>query len=63
MSNLEKRVDALMRLCTAEAQVDREKVREELKKMLEFNRRGRPDPEQEIRRILLELGAPDHLVA
>ena len=62
MINLEKRVDALMRLCTAEAQVDREKVREELKKMLEFNRRGRPDPEQEIRRILLELGAPDHLV-
>ncbi|MBR5126106.1 MAG: sporulation initiation factor Spo0A C-terminal domain-containing protein [Oscillospiraceae bacterium] len=61
MMNLEKRVDALMRLCTADRESDRSLLREELKKMLEYNRMGF-DPEQELRKILLELGAPDHLV-
>ena len=61
MINLEKRVDALMRLCAADQEVDRNQLREEIRRMLEYNRRGF-DPEQEIRKILLELGAPDHLV-
>lgn len=62
MSNLEKRVDALMRLCMAEEESDRSRVREEIKRLLELKKYGGMDPEQEIRKILLELGAPDHLV-
>ena len=61
MMNLEKQVDTLMRLCTADREADRSVLREELKKMLEYNRLGF-DPEQELRKILLELGSPDHLV-
>ena len=35
--NLEKQVDALMRLCTTDRESDRNLLREELKKMLEFS--------------------------
>ena len=62
MQNLEKQVDALMRLCVAEKETDKNRVREELMRMLELRKHGGMDPEQEVRRILLELGAPDHLV-
>ena len=62
MQNLEKQVDALMRLCVAEKETDENHVREELMRMLELRKHGGMDPEQEVRRILLELGAPDHLV-
>ena len=62
MRYLEKRVDALMRLCVADREAEREQVRQELRKLLEYNRLGKFDPEQEVRKILLELGAPDHLV-
>ncbi len=63
MSILEKQVDALMRLCTAEKESDRTRVREEVRRMLE-NRKNLHscDPEYWIRELLLELGAPDHLV-
>ena len=62
MSNLEKQVDALMRLCVAEKDMDKDRLREEVKRMLQQRKQGGLDPEQEIRKILLELGAPDHLV-
>ena len=62
MSYLEKQVDALMRLCVAEEATDKDRLREELKRMLQLRKYGGMDPEQEIRNILLELGAPDHLV-
>ena len=64
MSILEKQVDALMRLCTAEKESDRAKVREEVRRMLENRKlcRASADPEYLIRELLLELGAPDHLV-
>lgn len=62
MSYLEKQVDALMRLCVAEETADKDRLREELKRMLQLRKYGGMDPEQEIRKILLELGAPDHLV-
>ena len=64
MSILEMQVDALMRLCTAEKESDRARVREEVRKMLENQKLGRAsaDPEYLIRELLLELGAPDHLV-
>lgn len=61
MSYLEKQVDALMRLCVAE-ETDKERLREEVKRMLQLRKNGGMDPEQEVRKILLELGAPDHLV-
>ena len=64
MSILEKQVDALMRLCTAEKESDRVLAREEVRRLLENRKvcRASSDPEYLIRELLLELGAPDHLV-
>ena len=62
MSNLEKKVEAMMQLCVADNEKDREKIREEIRWYLLHRKQDRMDPEHEIRRILLELGAPDHLV-
>ena len=64
MRTLEMQVEALMRLCTAEKESDRTRVREEVLKMLENKKYQRigADPEYLIRELLLELGAPDHLV-
>ena len=63
MSILELQVDALMRLCTAEKESDRAKVRCEVRKLMEQKRPGfgSTDPEYLTRQLLLELGAPDHL--
>ena len=61
MKVLEMQVNALMRLCTAERDSEREEARAELRNLLEFPAAPAADPEQEVRRILLELGAPDHL--
>lgn len=58
MSYLELQVNALMRLCTAEKEADRRRAQEELRQLMAF---APGDPEQEIRKILLELGAPEHL--
>ena len=62
MNLLEKKVEAMMQLCVAENDADRERIREEIRCYLLKRKKERMDPEQEIRRILLELGAPDHLV-
>ena len=64
MSFLEMQVDALMRLCAAEKESDRNRAREEVRKMLENRQLGRAvsDPEYLVRGLLLELGAPDRLV-
>ena len=62
MNILEKKVEAMMQLCVAENERDREKIREEIRDYLMQRHRENVNPEQEIRRILLELGAPDHLV-
>ena len=62
MSILEKKVEAMLQLCVAENERDREKLRKEIRYYLLQRQRDSVDPEQEIRRILLELGAPDHLV-
>lgn len=62
MSILEKQVDALMRLCVADKEEDRDRVREEVRSMLESRKVSRSlDPEYLIRNLLMELGAPDHL--
>lgn len=61
MATLEMQVDALMRLCAAEKESDRIQAREEVRRLLESRQRT-ADPEALVRQILLELGAPDHLV-
>lgn len=64
MGILEMQVEALMRLCTASDEKTRLEAKEEVLHLL----RGRKarvtadDPETIIRQILLELGAPDHLL-
>jgi two-component system response regulator (stage 0 sporulation protein A) len=64
MRTLEMKVDALMRLCTAEEEGDRDRIRTEVRELLKNQRKycPIPDPEYLIRELLLELGAPDHLV-
>ena len=62
MNLLEKKVEAMMRLCVTENQQDQDKLREEIRQYLIHFDPGKMDPELEIRRIFLELGAPDHLV-
>ena len=64
MRILEMQVDALMRLCTACDEETREEARKEVLHLLR-GRRTEPvtdDPEACLRQILLELGAPDHLL-
>lgn len=61
MKDLEKRVEAMMQLCVTDNEEDREQLRREIRDYLYHTRPGSRDPEKEIRRILLELGAPDHL--
>ena len=62
MSILELKVDALMRLCAAEDEADRRQLRRELTELMKARQLNRPDPEYLVRQLLLELGAPDHLV-
>ncbi len=64
MRILEKQAEALMRLCTADGAGEQSRALEEIRKMLENQRLGRAsaDPEYLVRELLLELGAPDHLV-
>lgn len=61
MNYLEQQVEALMRFCTAQSEADRKQAREEIRFLLAGGKCGSSDPEQIIRSILLELGAPDHL--
>lgn len=60
MSNLEKRMNAVMRLCIAEDDRERRQIREEIRQLLAHGQ-ATLDPEQEIQKMLMELGAPDHL--
>ena len=62
MKILELQVAALTKLCTAEKETERAKAREELRLLQRAVQEREPDVEEEIREILLELGAPDHLV-
>ena len=64
MNTLEKQVDALMRLCTACDEATRNEAREEIRFLLQggANPHRGSDPEWVLREILLELGAPDHLL-
>ncbi len=64
MITLEQQVDALMRLCAADQEGDREVLRSQVRGYLEHKQRSAvfQDPEYQARQLLLELGAPDHLV-
>ena len=62
MSILELKVDALMRLCAAEDPKEQQQVRRELLELMKTRRQTGADPEYLVRQLLLELGAPDHLV-
>ena len=61
MRDLELQVDTLMRLCTAETLTEQAHVKRELMQLMQHPQLTRKDPEYQIRQILLELGAPDHL--
>lgn len=63
MVHIEKKVDALMRLATAETLEEKEKVRNELLSLRESgeNTALQTDPESILRQILLDIGAPDYL--
>lgn len=60
MNTLQKQVNALVRLCTAEEESERRKARGELSRLA--GQEVVNDPEILIRQILVELGAPDHLI-
>ena len=63
MSILEMQVETLMRLCTASDPQSRDAARAELLRMLKKkNREDSGDPEDMIREILVQLGAPEHLL-
>lgn len=66
MSNLEMKVDALMRLCTAETEEGRAEAMATCREMLDNSVPStspvkKRDVDATIRRVLLELGVPDHL--
>lgn len=60
MDKLTKQVDTLMRLCTAEKESERQALRGELLRLMDPAVPS--DPEDMIRAILLELGAPENLL-
>ena len=62
MSILERKVDTLVRLCAAEKESERKILRKELLELVNAGGQSVPDPEYQIRQLLLELGAPDHLL-
>jgi len=62
MSILEMKVDALLRLCAAEDPRERQQIRQELLGLMKERWQSSADPEYLIRQLLLELGAPDHLI-
>lgn len=61
MTNVEKKIDALMRYVTATSPEEHRAIRAELKTLMESPAEVF-DLEGQICNLLLELGAPDHLV-
>ena len=64
MTVLEKKIDALMRYASADSDYDKEKIRMEIRQLL-----CETDPvfiysdkERAVRKILLDLNAPDHMI-
>lgn len=64
MSILEMKVDALMRCITADGREESARAREDLRRLMKESTgsfTGTGSPENEVRRVLLELGVPDHI--
>lgn len=62
MNELQRKIDAVMRLATANTIEERNAALEEVRRLLEAPCTIVPDAESIIRDILFEIGAPDHLV-
>ena len=62
MRDLQLQVDTLMRLCTAETPSEQARVKQKLRQLMESPQQNRQDPEYLVRKLLLEMGTPDHLV-
>ena len=58
---MQKQLEALMRLCTAEEESQRQTAKAQVLEML-ADCRTAPDPEAAIRDVLLDLGTSDHLL-
>ena len=61
MNIMRKQLEALMRLCTAEQESERQAAKEQVLEMLKSCQQE-ANPELAVRGILLDLGAPDHLL-
>ena len=61
MKHLQMQVEALMRLCTAEQENERQMARAEILRLMVPVRHS-TDPETVIRDLMLELGAPENLL-
>ena len=63
MTDLEKKLDALMRLCTAEDNDSYEAAKKEVRSLMTAAEKPKAEPglEAEVCRVLTELGVPDHL--
>lgn len=62
MEELQRKIDAVMRLATANTIEERNAALEEVRRLLEAPSAPTPDAEDIIRDILFEIGAPDHLM-
>lgn len=62
MYNLEDKVDALMQLCAAQPGTEQEKARRLVRGIAAQYLPETMNTEALVRRLLLELGAPDHLL-
>lgn len=63
MSILEAKVDALMRLIAADSESSRNEARNEVKRLMNAaSNVDSSDHESVVQELLLELGAPDHLI-
>ena len=60
MGELQKKIDAIMRLVNATTESERNEAMEEVRRLLDS--KPTPDPESIIQSILLKIGAPDHLL-
>ena len=62
MGELQKKIDTVMRFATANTIEERNAALEEVRRLLNNSAPVVPDAETIIRNVLLEIGAPDHLV-
>ena len=65
MSMLEEKLDALLQLLAAETDPDMEEAKDQIRELLKCHSEERvvnKDVDSEIRRVLLDIGIPDHIL-